>query len=127
MFANYENILIKSWQSHNFLEMWQFFWKFSKKFPWSCCFAPFFYSKMANFCHKKNQSLCCSFSHSSHGCALLQIEDVVRAVRRACHRTSVEDRREAAWDNVETKSFLLRYRRHHVKERDDCKLNCNNV
>ncbi|KAH9575089.1 hypothetical protein CY35_01G093500 [Sphagnum magellanicum] len=28
--------------------------------------------------------------------AVPQIEDVVRAVRRACHRTSVEDRREAA-------------------------------
>ncbi len=34
-----------------FLEMWQFFWKFSKEFIWPCCFGLVFLNKMANFRH----------------------------------------------------------------------------
>jgi hypothetical protein len=32
------------------LEMWQYFWKFSKRFPWSCCLGLLF-SPMLAFCN----------------------------------------------------------------------------
>ncbi len=34
-----------------FLEMWQFFWKISKKFLRPCCFGIVFFNKMAKFRH----------------------------------------------------------------------------
>ncbi len=45
-----------------FLEMWQFFRKFSKKFTWPFCFRPKSFNKMANFSPSKNQFNCATKS-----------------------------------------------------------------
>jgi hypothetical protein len=115
------NILAKSWQFHNFLEMWQFFWKISKNSLDHVALHLFLIAKWQIFNTKKIRVSAFPFHTALTDvdcCRLKMLSGLFGELA-----TGLLLRIGGRQLEIILKPFLLRYRCHHVKERDDCNLN----